>query len=235
MLESLTLSTGLINQDSPPKDTKPPIPAGFLNTANYQGFFNNSACVVNNQPVLGACTQDAVANGCVTMTTFLPIFDPNTPDAPHTGSRIVQTCYFDHGKFTFNNLDKALMTAGTGPKGSWINTGCARPCQAGAPCNALDADENKIGRGPTLQRLVADAGSALYAHDAHRARALSLSSPTPLLLLCPTRHFPPPLPPHSGLQLLQRALHAHHENLAARLHPSHAFLLRMVHYDLVRR
>lgn len=141
MLESLTLSSGLINQAN-----------DQLQTANYQGFFNNSACVVNNQPVLGACTQDAVANGCFTMTTFLPIFDPNTPDAPHTGSRIVQTCYFDHGKFTFNSLDKTLMTAGTGPKAAWINTGCARACQAGAPCDALNADENKIGPGPTLQR-----------------------------------------------------------------------------------
>jgi hypothetical protein len=150
MLESLTLSTGLINQDSPPEDSKPT--PTQLQAPNYQGFFNNSACVVNNQPVLGACTQDAVANGCVTMTTFLPIFDPNTPDAPHTGSRIVQTCYFDHGKFTFNNLNKTLMNAGTGPKGAWINTGCARPCQTGAACDALNADENKIGPGPTLQR-----------------------------------------------------------------------------------
>jgi hypothetical protein len=141
MLESLTLSSGAINQAN-----------AQLQTANYQGFFNNSACTVNNQPVLGACTPAALANGCFTMTTFLPIFNQNTPDAPHTGSKIIQTCYFDHGKFTFNNLDKAPMTPGTGAKAAWINTGCAKACSSGNPCDVLNADENKIGPGPTLQR-----------------------------------------------------------------------------------
>ncbi len=143
MLESLTLAAGAINQDKQ------------LLPVNYAAFFDNSACYVNGQQVVGACTQAALNLGCLTMSTFLPIFDPKTPDAPPSGGSIIQTCYFDHGKFLFADLDKSAMDSGTGSKAEWLITGCAKPCLSGAPCNNLNTDETKLKTPNTLslQRL----------------------------------------------------------------------------------
>lgn len=216
MLESLALLPGAVNQ-------KPPLPATSV------GFFSNTQCGAT----AGACNAAALALGCFTVETVVPIFDNGNPSAASTGGRIVRACYFDHPRLTWDNLARDGLTASpsSANNNAWIVTGCARVCMTDDACNQLTASEGSNGPTPTPftpQRCVVAAARLL------RLRSYSMTFVSRLTLVCCSIHlFLSRSDPF--FQLLQRFLHLDHAHLSPRLHPGHAFLFRMVPHDPVRR
>jgi hypothetical protein len=147
MLESLVLMSGNPNQD-------PLVPSSLV------GFMSNSYCInAQNQEILGACTPD-VSQKCITVSTFLPVFDTDKPASAPAGGVIVPACFFDHPVIKYEKLDRTKLTPyDKTAKSAWINTGCAKACADSNVCLSLSASENDnkkptITTQPTIQRCV---------------------------------------------------------------------------------
>jgi hypothetical protein len=185
MLESLVLMNGDPNQ-------------GALVPASLLGFMKNSFCAVGGLAVDGACPAE-VAGKCITVSTFLPVFDKDKPASAPAGGIIVPACYYDHPDIKYDNLDKTgLIPYDKTAKSAWINTGCAKACATPALCNTLKANENANQLSavpptfPTIQRWV------FFVLTRHTP-AYSQFNRTPFFIFCSPRLFcpPPPSPPHT--------------------------------------
>ncbi len=230
MLESLALASGAVNQAT-------------VAPASTLAFLTNSYCKESStQNVSGACPAAVLTKGCVTVTTFLPVFDKSKPNSAPTGTKIINSCYFNHPQITWEKLDtSALVPYDKSSKtAAFVNTGCAKACTGttdSTQCALLFKSENDNGLAPTPQRCVALATCACCAvHPqvkstfARPRRAFNPPPPTT------TTSTPPPIPRLTPCpQLLQHFFHLDDAHVTARLHPCNALLLWMVLDDPVRR
>jgi hypothetical protein len=156
MLESLALAYGPVNQAT-------------VTPANTVAFLTNSYCKQSaSQNVTGACPTAPAIPGCVTVTTFLPVFDKSKPDSAPTGTKVITSCYFNHPQITWEKLDtSALVPYDKSSKtAAFVNTGCAKACIGttdSTQCAALFSSEYGNGLGTTPQRCVALATCACCA------------------------------------------------------------------------